>query len=350
MYPTNISNFPSLTPFRLARKQSPAKNLDLISRSFDENLLTRLKPLIFTAKKPKITLSFLSLAVDILSSTHREAETLFSELKSSFNLEDPLNLYLDDSIKLLDICNSISSEIEHFQKNRLLINFVLNLLDFSDQDRQIPGPEKLRRAKNSLSDWMNYTAGFKKPNLQNAEILIGNLAVRLEDPPRGMISNVKKLIHRIIYAVAAVTVLITRVVVSALTGSPMDTRVRVPSEFIWAETFNGLESTLFNHTRNLCTDENRRFIDDLDDVDSRVRSVYDVIDNLAGMDHFVVGSSGVHEGGKERLLKAVKELKMEMTAFSDGLDRLFNGVNVLFDSVLCARESLLEKFRVGMKA
>ncbi|KAK9274686.1 hypothetical protein L1049_021937 [Liquidambar formosana] len=338
MYLTEISHFPSFSHFRVASsKPSLPKNFDLISRSFDENLLRRLKTLNSTSDPPSISLSWLSLAVDFLSSTHAEAQLLISNLGVSSSSEDSLASYLDDAVKLLDACNSITLEIERLRQRRLLINFVLQLLDFSGEGALVPAPEKLRRARDCLSDWDNYSRGFSKRSFQNnPEVLIRDLAVGLGNAPRGKISSVGKLIRRTIYAVGLVTVFVAGAVASALCGLPEPVRIRVPAEFAWADSFNDMESAISEELKRRCFGgEKKGWFREMDDVGTRVKRVCDVIDDLVDR--------------KETLETAVKELETATETFGEGLDRLSNGVNAVFDTVLCTRNGLLDNFRGGLQ-
>ncbi|KAM1950458.1 hypothetical protein ACFX15_010368 [Malus domestica] len=95
MYLTEISNFPSLLPFRGAKKHSIPSNLDLISSSFDDAVLHHLKSL----GPPFISLSWLSKAVDFVALTHSEVRNLISNLKVAPSLDDSLTWYLDHSVK-----------------------------------------------------------------------------------------------------------------------------------------------------------------------------------------------------------------------------------------------------------
>ncbi|KAJ7954507.1 Protein BPS1, chloroplastic [Quillaja saponaria] len=186
------------------------------------------------------------MAVDFLSFVHTEARSLISNMKFS-DLDGSLALYLDESVKILDICNSVSWEIEQLSQRRLLLNFVLHLLNFSDsgENLSLPAPEKLRKARDSLCGWDNCSSGFRKRNfLGNLEVLIRDLALGLDKAPCERISSVEKLVRRTVHAVRMVTVFIAGVLISSLHGLPEVVAIRVPAEFLWADSFNELESTI----------------------------------------------------------------------------------------------------------
>ncbi|XP_057962279.1 UPF0496 protein 4-like [Malania oleifera] len=327
MFLGEISNFPSFSPFRVTKKPSLPKNFDLIARSFDENFLRRIQSLASDSNPPSFSLLWLSLAVDFLSSTHAEAQTLISDLKLS-SLDDSLARYLDESVKLLDVCNSISAEIERLRQRRLLINFILHLFKIPGDSARIPAPDRLRRARESLVDSENSPRGFQ----MSMEVLVRDLEANLRDMPRGKISSVRKLVRRTICAVELVTVFVSGIVASALFGLPELVEVRVPAEFLWADSLNNLESAIRSEL-----DSNRApkgpVLREIADVDLCVRRLGDAIDEVAGGD----------DGKREELSNAVKELEVATEAFSVGLDGLYNGVNGTFQTVLCSRNGVMGK-------
>lgn len=336
MYLIEVSRFPSFSPFGIAKKRCVPKNFDLISRSFDENLLRRLKTLRPGSDIPSISLDWLSRAVDFLSSTQVEAQALITDLKLC-GVDDSLSWYLDYSVKLLDVCNSITSEIERLRQRRLLINFILHLLEFPE-DGGLPASEKLQRARSSLTDWDDCTGGVAKRVFQNnIENLIRDLAVGLGKAPNGKISTAVKLVRRTIYAVGSVMVFVAGVVQAALYGSVEVVQIRVPPEYMWAEAFNDLESAICGELKRV-GGQRKQFFDELDDMGTRVTGVCNAIDGLEGED----------KGEKAKTMRnAVKELETATEAFSEGLDRLSNGVNNLFHTILCTRNGMLENFRLG---
>ncbi|KAM1500413.1 hypothetical protein PS1_023389 [Malus domestica] len=147
-------------------------------------------------------------AVDFVTLTHSEARNLISDLKVAPPLDDSLAWYLDHSVKLLDLCNSISAEIERLRQRRLHFTFVLHLLG-DQKGEELPSPENIRRSRKSLSDFnRGASSGFGKRS--NAEVLVRDLNLgptRLSNAPCGKISSVAKLVRRRVHSVGLVTVL-----------------------------------------------------------------------------------------------------------------------------------------------
>jgi hypothetical protein len=138
-----------------------------------------------------------SLAHDFLSFAHNEVQTHVSNLHLSTDSNDSLAGYLANALKLLDLCNSISSLIERLHLCRLSLNFVLHLLALFDFG--FPVPEKVRRARALLSNWGKPSFDLDKWGFRsNPEDLIQDLALGHGDAPRWKISSANKLLHRTI--------------------------------------------------------------------------------------------------------------------------------------------------------
>lgn len=323
MFLTEKPNYPSF--FDSFNKQKKKKEFDLISQSFDESILRRLNTLCNSRSSVTINFSWLSSALAFLSFTHNQAITLLSNPK----LTDSLNFYLDDSVKLLDICNSIASEIERLRHRRLLLKLALHL--FNDNNNS-EDAEKLRRARASLTDWDNNLKGPRYESSKNLEHLVIDLAFMLKEVPRGKISSDERIVRRTIHSVGLVTVFVAGVVVAALRGSTeLGVAVRAPSEFLWADSFNILNSAISAESG-----KKRHLLEELDDVEARLREVIGVMDDAGG-------EKGASLNG------AVKELERVTETLGEGLERLSNGVNEVFNTVMSSRKEMLERMRVGQQ-
>lgn len=323
MFLTEKPNYPSF--FDSFNKQKKKKEFDLISQSFDESILRRLNALCNSHSSVTINFSWLSSALAFLSFTHNQAITLLSNPK----LTDSLNFYLDDSVKLLDICNSIASEIERLRHRRLLLKLALHLFNNNNNSEDA---EKLRRARASLTDWDNNLKGPRYESSKNLEHLVIDLAFMLKEVPRGKISSDERIVRRTIHSVGLVTVFVAGVVVAALRGSTeLGVAVRAPSEFLWADSFNILNSAISAESG-----KKRHLLEELDDVEARLREVIGVMDDAGG-------EKGASLNG------AVKELERVTETLGEGLERLSNGVNEVFNTVMSSRKEMLERMRVGQQ-
>ncbi|XP_068646941.1 UPF0496 protein 4-like [Aristolochia californica] len=315
---------PFLVPpsvFLPARKRSPAssKALAVLLRSFDDNLLRRLK----TLDPPAVSFAWLVRALDVLVSTVADAEALISDLKL-VGSEKSLAAYLDDSVKVLDVCNSVSAEIERLRQGRLLVNFVVHLLRRSGE-----ADADLARARDSIAEyWTSRAGNGNRGSFEKSEVVVRDLALGLESPPKGKISSEEKLLRRTLYAVGTVTIFVLRATLAVLDASPGPiSTAEVHGDYPWVEILNRLSTALGGQTR--------RSADEAEVMEKGLRSVSDVID--AASEEFTVNS--------RKFVDAVNTLETVTEHFSDKSDHLLNGVNEFFHSVLSTRNAFLRNFR-----
>lgn len=324
MFLTEKPSYPSFFFDSFNKQKKKKKKFDLISHPFDESLLRRLNTLCNSQFSVTIDLSWLSSALAFLAFTHNQAVTLLSTPK----LSGSLNLYLDESLKLLDLCNSITSEIERLRHRQLLLKYALHLINNSED------AEKLRRARASLSDWDNNSKGSRSDRTKNLEHSAMDLAFMLKEVPRGKISPDERIVRRTIYSVGLVTVLVAGAVAAALRGSTVPgAAVRAPSEFLWADSFNTLNSAISAELTR--AGKKRQPLKELDDVETRLEEVIGAMDDAGGE--------------KKSLNGVVNELERATETLGDGLERLSNGVNEVFNTVMSSRKEMLEGMRAGQQ-
>ncbi|KAL6187329.1 hypothetical protein ACLB2K_038729 [Fragaria x ananassa] len=297
-------------------KHSLPNKLDLITAALDDALLRRLK----TLSAPSISLCWLSKAVEFLTVAHAEARRLISSLEVTV-LDDALACYLDDSLKLLDICNSVSAEIERLRQRRIVLALAVHLL----------GDGKVRRAREALTE-----GEARRAKANNAEVLVKDLALALRSPPpHGKISKVARVVRRTVYAVGLVTVFVAGALVSAMEGTPETVTVRAPAEFSWAESLNELATAVSGELKRRFGKEERTkglLLEEVDDVATRVGEACEIAEEDTER--------------KERSNDVVKEVERAMGSFSDGLEGLSKGMNVMFHGVLSNRNFMLNHVRV----
>ncbi|GKV29107.1 hypothetical protein SLEP1_g38074 [Rubroshorea leprosula] len=325
MFLTDNAWFPSFSPFKKHPKDLPNK-FDLLSQSFDESLLRRIKAL----NPPSVTLSWLSQAVEFLCFAHAQADALISSLKVS-SYDESLSSYLDNCLKVLDVCNSVLVQIERLKQRRLRVNFLPQLL-----------ASDLAKAKDFLSRWEIYDSSssfqVKKRGFQrDVHDLVRDLAISLDNPPREKKTTTDgRLVRRTIHAVGLLTVFVADASISMLTGSTGLVEVvrAIPAEFAWADSFNELASTVSTQLKQRKDrDKIKGYFGEIDEVESRIIEVNDLIDS----------------DDKEKLSGTVKELEKVAGSFSEELERFSNGVNGMFNRILSSRNGILDGMRLGQQ-
>ncbi|XP_068645386.1 protein BPS1, chloroplastic-like [Aristolochia californica] len=333
MLRTEASHFTPLSVFRsVGKKKSPSsrKAFSLLSRSFEDNLLRRLK----TLNPPSFSFLWFSRAVHLLAETQADAvELIGNQLRVLPGSEKSQAWYLDGSVKVLDVCNSVFSDIENLMQGRLLVHFVIRVLEGS----RFHSPEDLRRARECIVDCRECFVGRseKRTRQANAAGLVCELTRGLDNPSSGKITSVEKVVRRTLYAVQAVTVFLLGVIVAVLEGLPNQVAAPVPKDcFLWAAEFNSLQSAVQGEIQRRLAGDKRLFLDEMEALEDSLRSVSDEL--VREDDGGVVA---------ERARDAVRELERTTEELSDGLDRLLHEVNGFFRRVLSTRSVLLERIR-----
>ncbi|KAI3730419.1 hypothetical protein L1987_61589 [Smallanthus sonchifolius] len=319
------------SPFKLiAKKPSPIpKGYQVAARSFDEKVNFHLKTLIPPSDSSIISLNWMSKAVSFLSTVHFDAQEQISNLRSESEYYQ--DLYMNYSQKVLDLSNLISSAVQQLVERRLLLNLSIRLLNSSGQ---IPSTEKLKKAKDALIRSVNKTQEISKEKAQRAKDLLEELTFAVNSLPIGKTSSARDLIRRTLHGLGALTVFVAGVLVSALYRQSDLVEVRVPTEFLWADSVNGVQKQISDLIK---PKQASNWLLEVEDTANRALAVCDVLDEV------VVGGDkhGV------RLEESVKELGKAVAKFSDGVDVLTNGVNGLFSRVLKTRNGVLDGVRKG---
>lgn len=328
------SHFKSFTK----KSSSNHKGYQLAARSFDEKVTLHLKSLTPASDSSIISLSWMSKAVSFLSMVHFEAQDQISNLRSESDFHQAL--YMDYSLKVLDLCNLISSAVQQLTERRLLMNLSLRLINSSSQN---PSPDKLKKAKDALTRSVSHTQETSKEKSLRAKALIEELTFAINSLPIGKTSSAKDLIRRTLHGLGVLTIFVATVLVSVMYGQSDAVEVRVPAEFLWADSVTGVQTKIFELLKpKQASDgaEKKGWLLELDDTAKRAAAVFDVLDEVV--------SGGDGDGGEKhgaRLENGVKELGNAAAKFSDVVDELTNGVNGLFNGVLKTRNGVLDGVR-----
>ncbi|KAM0887738.1 hypothetical protein ACQ4PT_028805 [Festuca glaucescens] len=262
------------------------------------------------------------LAVDCLSELHASIVTLITELELPVSDWDEkwVDIYLNSSVKLLDICIALSSELARLDQGQLLVRYVLHLLDTG---AGLPSLEQLKRAEASLKEWMD-KVGTAGPRLDSCSTALQELAgslclMKVKNSAKG------KVLMRALYGIEAVTVFICSVFVAALSGSPKPlVELRVPRKFGWSQAFSDLHVTISRELGRKLSRESVAAVKELEEVEACARKLHELTrtaqlkeknDNLAcDVIHsveVVMSDSTSKDGGLEDNLKLADNTGLE---------------------------------------
>nr|CAD1836330.1 unnamed protein product [Ananas comosus var. bracteatus] len=336
----------------LSRKLQPLLN------NFEEALSLSLKKL-----KPKdtsdvFTLCWMSQAIECLSEAHTSIEALITELQLPVSDWDEkwIDTYLDSSLKLLDICLALSSELARLDQGQLLLQYVLHVLDRKSTS---PTAEQLREDHASLHDYLK-KANLRSPKLENCSTILQSLAgslhlTKVKNSAKG------RVLLRALYGVKAVTILICSFFAAAFLGSPQPLmELQVPDEFLWSEAFNELQTAVNEEVRRRFPSGKHTAVKEMEEAESCAKRLHEwtsafgceelAEEKINGFIHerevVKAEKNTEQQEEKENLMECISDTVDSVDKLRHGLDSLSKRVGDFFQIVLSGRDALLCNLRV----
>ena len=324
-------SFPFGNPFRMILPKgsylSP-RLLDLLN-NFENTLAERLRKLKPKGTEDVLSCSWMKSVMECLCETHKDIKILITDLELPVcDWDDKwIDVYLDNSVKLLDICIALSSELSRLNQGHLLLQFVLRNLDPAS-------PKQPERSRSSLESWRKHI-GSENPKLLKSLTILESLTESI-NLPKVKNSAKGKVLMRAMYGVRVVTVFVCSVFVSGFRGSA-DKLIDLPvaDSYLWSKAFTDLQSFVNGEIRNVLCGGRVAVLKELEAIDTIMKRLYPMIQN--GVDPF---EDGTYQTSVSDLGKSAEKL-------SEGLDLLTKEVDGFFQVVLSGRDALLGNLRVS---
>ncbi|XP_004492783.1 protein BPS1, chloroplastic-like [Cicer arietinum] len=325
------SFFPFGNPFRNISPKGTKLSPQLLAVicAFEASLEERLKNLIPKSKDEVLSFSWMTLAMQALRESHNGIKTLMTDLELPVHDWDEkwIDVYLDISVKLLDICIAFSSELSRLNQGHLLLQCTLHHLSSSSSDQFI-------RACSLLDGWRQHISS-KNPRIEKCGSILDNL-VGSSDMPKVKKSDKGKVLMQAIYGVKALTVFVCSVFATAFSGSTKNLMdLDVADVYSWAPTFKGLQNLVNEEIKVRFSNGKFTVLYELEAVDSSVRELYPTIRGVVDVIE------------TESHAKIVDKLGGAAENFSQGLDLLAKEVDGFFQVVMSGRDALLSSLRSG---
>lgn len=257
---------------------------------------------------PSPSLSWIAAAFDALSAAYSDDATLLSTPTDAALAA----AYLDHTARVLDLCNSVSAEIEKLRQRRLLLQFALHLLRHAG----LRTPETLRLARDSLLEFETLAKGGKPGGLGQSAAALAADVNRRRTAPRGKVSVEGRRLWRTMASLDLLAASVAAAAAAILTGE-------VPEEVPPA----GAEWPVAG--------EWKRSAEEVAAMEAAARGV-------AG----ALGKETEDDGdGTEGLDDAVRKLETAKDKYSQAMERLHDGVKELFNAVVGSRSVLLGSYR-----
>lgn len=315
--------FPFGNPFKnLSSKNSVlSSKLLCLLNNFETNLASSIRKLVPKEKSEILTVSWMKQAMESLCETHNSIKTLITDLDLPVSdWEDKwVDVYLDISVKLLDLCNAFSSELTRLNQGHLLLQFALHNLEANS-------PQSLSKAQSSLDSWKQHIVS-KNPRIENCCAILSSLVQTL-NLPKVKNSAKGKVLMRALYGVKVKTLYISGVFAAAFSGSSQNLMyLTVSNELPWAQSYMEMQNTMNAEIKNIFLSDGLTVLKELEAVDSGVKKLYPAI----------------QQGSVDP--SSLQPLKDSVTELSNGLDLVSKEVDCFFKILLSGRDTLLENLR-----
>jgi len=325
------SLLPLGNPFRmiLPKGSRLSPRVQALLNKFEETLAERLRKLMPKQEDDIFSFSWMILAMQLLSETHDDIKSFITELELPvYDWDDKwIDVYLDNTVKLLDLCIAFSSELSRLSQGQLLLHCLLHNLAQNNSTEFL-------KAKSSIESWKQHI-GSKNPRIENCLSLIDKLMESLE-LPKVKNSAKGKVLMRAMYGVKVQTLFICRIFISAFTNSDKNLiDLQVASTYLWAEAFNDLQIFVNKEISNLVSSGRSILLKDLEEVDTDIKELHPMIQD------------NVEPVVSETFRSSVLALGKRVDKFSSGLDLLTKEVDRFFQIVLSGRDALLCNLRVS---
>ncbi|RRT48242.1 hypothetical protein B296_00006674 [Ensete ventricosum] len=316
--------------------------------SFEQGLAENLKKL-----KPKdasdvLTLSWMSLAMDFLLDAHNSIKTFINELRLPVSDWDEkwISIYLDSSVKLLDVCIALSSELSRLDQGQLLLQYVLHLTGIS---ASYPSSEQLVRAHSYIHEWIEHIS--KSPKLDNFAAIVESLHQGTLDLPKGKSSKAKALM-RALYGVKVMTVFICAIFSASLSGcSRALIDLHVSADFHWFEAVCDLQAIVKEEIKRKVVGGKLVLFKEIEAVKICALRLHDLANHVSCKEEPVQDTRGINREDKVperwRLQDCVTNLNGTAKKLGHELGSLSNQANDFFQIILMGRDALLCNLRVS---
>ncbi|KAG0611294.1 hypothetical protein M758_7G129600 [Ceratodon purpureus] len=290
-----------------------------------------------------LSIDWLLQALSVVLSTHANVEALIPNLTFPLSSRDDkwVDEYLDDSAKLLDVCNVLKEGISELNEYQMLVQVAIRNLQGKDGK-----DANYYRARNALQDCMGvikkkdteYKQGHAKSKLESCSSMLRTMGEKLVNP-KAMEAVKGNGFLNAIYGAKVTTIFLCGLVVIALACKPKRPLVNlhVSSQCLWASSLLSLQQRVKEETDKRKNKGSIALLGELDNVDLLVRRLYEVVDKKLNEKSVFFNTEEAEE-----LRVLVQEFATGSENLGRGLAPLEECVNELFRLLIASRIALLD--------
>lgn len=334
--------FQSFSSPRLSFKASSPSKSNPGLTAFESELASRLEQLKLTDDAVYLSIPWLCEAMEVVLSTHASAETFVPDLRQALVSGDVrwLDDYLDNSIKLLDICVALKEAISEIKSYHIHLKLALRPLE-----KGAMGEPQLRRCKKALEksmeslkrkdDAVNHL-GQRRSKLENCSSMLRRMGDRLntEDATKGNF-------FMVIYAAQVTTIFICGLLSSALSFKLRrpPSSIYVGGQSPWSFSLSSLQQRMKEQIEKNKSKGANALLEELDKSDIAVQTLHKRVEQLLESSFFPV-----KKGHASEVKKGVALLRACSNELYQGLSPLEAHLEDVYKILLTSRVALLDMY------
>eukprot|EP00250_Pteridium_aquilinum_P005210 c15341_g1_i1 orf=306-1391(+) len=318
-------------------------------KAFEEALahqLEALKPEEGSGKKI-LCLPWLASALALALEKHKEAVSLIPPLEFPLLLCDEkwMNDYMDQTARILDVCNALTSAFCNIEQGHLLIRHACHtLLDVkklplheeacsTDANCIVLHQERLSSAHRSLREWLDLQV-VSEPSAIKFSNILRDMIKGLVPPREKVLAKGKGFLYAL-YGANATAVFVFYVFSLAISqeNELLSFILPIPSTSLWLASISQLAE--------LAKDEAKQHsgsISCLRILETRVKDLFSLVERLLDAKAWPLP-----EEEMTNLAGAVESLSLLLDDIAQGLDLLGTNLNEMFKAIVLNRSALLDK-------
>eukprot|EP01018_Ginkgo_biloba_P023952 Gb_18311 [translate_table: standard] len=322
---------------------------DILLSAFGNRLSSQLEDLQSTSdnQSPYLTAEWLRQALDVSLSTHYHVEKLFPHVREALLHENCnwVNQHLDDTVKLLDVCNALKRRISSIKRYEESVQLAIHCLEGKAYLSEI----QFLRSRNALANCiqtMENSEGQQRSELDNCRSILKRIMGH--NPVIDSTSHAGKSIkEEIAGAIINESKVTTAFVCGALVAAfSFKSKLRsfsvthnVQGQFGWCSSLVSLQ-----HKLNQAMDMNRKtkgahsLLQELDRTDATVRCLHDLLNRFISCKLVSLNDNN----NAAELKQSVQNLKRRAVELKQGMAPFENQINELFNVVVTSRMALLD--------
>lgn len=315
-------------------------NPDLIA--FESELASRLEKLKSTDEADYLSIPWLCEAMEVVTSTHTSAEAFVPDFLQALGAGDVrwLDDYLDNSVKLLDICIALKEALAEMKNYRTHLVLALHSLEKGTMEEP-----QLRRCKVRLEtcveilkrkdDTVNYL-GQRRSKLENCSSILRRMGERLntEDATKGNF-------FMVLYAAQVTTIFIGGLLSSALSFKPRRSlsTIYVGGQSAWSCLLSSLQPKVREQIEKKKSKGANALLEELDKSDIAVRMLLKTLKELPQRIPSPSKKAKVME-----IKGSIKVLRACSDELHEGLSTLDAQLDGVYKILLASRMALLDMY------